>query len=476
MKKKLMSLSIFLVLPFVLFGCGKKKTTKKETTKVITTQEHVHEYGAWKTIVSPTCAEEGYKKRTCACGVEEFEIIEKKPHTYIDDKCSICGHEQLTDGFNVYYSDLDEMYHIDDYNGSSTTVRIPYYYDDGTHGDHKIIIDKIAVDEVYVSKLKDANIKELIVGEGYEYIPKNMFLGLENLEELVIESDIRSIEENAFYGCKNLSKATLSENLGKIGFYAFASCNFKEIRLPYYLKTLDVGAFSDNIELSKVTFNNNIEVIGDNSLNNTSLTTIRIPQSVKYFGFQGRLDKLVEFDCRSAIYEFENDCLIDVEHNALVKALNNAVIPDGIIYLEPYAFAYLDYSTADAFIVPESVKYIGFSAFQDTIFKSFTLNSKVEKIDESAFNGTIIDGAEDLVFEIPESVKSIGPKAFSNFTCKEIIIPKNVTTLGYKVFEDSLIEKISIYKSTIISDGCDSYWDFGIDLDYTTINIIEDDE
>ncbi len=475
MKKRFIPFALFLMLPFILVGCGKKKTTTKNTTTKAVTTEHVHEYGDWKTLVSPTCTEEGYKKRVCSCGKEEYDIVEKKPHTYVDDKCSVCGHEHLTEGFNIYYSMDDEMYHIDGYNGSSTTVRIPYYYDDDIHGDHCIYIDKIAVDDVFVSKLKDANIKKIIIGSGYEYIPKNMFLGIENLEEVVIESEIRSIEDNAFYGCKKLSTISLNESLEKIGFYAFASCNFKELRMPYYLKTLDTGAFSDNTELSRITFYNNIKVIGDDALNNTALTTIKIPASVTYFGFQGRLDNLVEFDSRSANYTFEDDCLIDTEHKALVKAINNATIPNDIVYIEPYAFAYLDYSNVD-FVVPTSVKYIGFGAFKNTTFKSITLNNGVEEIDEGAFFNTSIDGSDTLVFEVPSSVKKIGPKAFSNFSCKEIIIPETVTELGYRVFEDSLIETISIHTSTITSSRCDSYWDFGIDLDYTTINIIDDSE
>jgi len=164
MNKKRLLLSICQILsltPLIFItACGKKKKTKITTKTNTTTTEHVHEFGEFKTYASPTCTEEGFRKATCSCGEVLTEIIPKIDHTYVDDKCSVCGHERLTDGFNIYYSDIDEYYHIDNYTGTSTTVRIPYLYDDGENGDHKIYIDKTSVDGAFVSKLKECNIKD----------------------------------------------------------------------------------------------------------------------------------------------------------------------------------------------------------------------------------------------------------------------------------------------------------------------------
>ena len=78
-KKRLLTIFLFLI-SICLVGCGKKKkTTTIETTKKTT--EHVHNFGAWKTIVSPTCNEDGLKKRACTCGEIEFEVIDMTPHT-----------------------------------------------------------------------------------------------------------------------------------------------------------------------------------------------------------------------------------------------------------------------------------------------------------------------------------------------------------------------------------------------------------
>ena len=74
--KKLPKLFLFvLVFAFaasVLVACGEDKTTT-----------HVHAFGEWKVITSPTCTAKGLKKRICKCGEEETEEIKALGHDII---------------------------------------------------------------------------------------------------------------------------------------------------------------------------------------------------------------------------------------------------------------------------------------------------------------------------------------------------------------------------------------------------------
>lgn len=467
-KKMLLISSFFLALS--LFGCGKKDTTTKKntTTKIITT-EHVHEFGEWQEQSKATCSEEGFRKRKCSCGFYEYEIIPKKEHSFIDGMCSVCGFEQITEGFNIYYSSLDEMYHIDDYTGSNTTVRIPKTYDDNEHGEHKIYIDREIENEVFVCKIKDSNIKKIIIGESFDEIDNYMFTGLNNLEEVVIGSNVKKIGDNAFYNCPKLSNITFNDALEQIGLYSFASCNFKEIKLPYNLKILDSGAFSNNTNLTTFTYYNNLVEIGDDALNNTALESIKISYGITYFGFQAKLPNLNTFiiDARNTKYEFENDYLMDVENKILLKALSPITeIPNTTKIIGPYSLAYLDYSDID-FIVPNYIEYIDFAAFRGSTFKSLTINSLITVIDEMVFADMII--VDDGVLVLPNTITEVIYHAFMNTKCKKVSIPSSVTKLGYSIFEGCQIEEIEIYQTTLDSTECDNYWDFGIDTLYTTI-------
>ena len=476
-KKKYFIITILFILSLVLVGCGKKPVTTKHTdTEPTTTDEHIHEFGDWQEISKATCTEEGYRKRTCKkCGIVEYEIIPKKDHTYVNDKCSVCGHEIITDGFHIYYSSMDELYHIDDYTGESTTVRIPRYYDDGEHGEHNICIDRENIIDSFDCALKDCNIEKIIIGDGIKTIDDNMFMGLNSLKEVVFDYKVEKVGEKAFYNCPNLETITFNDDLQQIGFYAFAYCDIKEIRLPYYLGIIDVGAFSDNTNLTEVTYYNNITEIRDNAFNNTALESIKITYGLQYFGPQEKLPNLTEFnvDARNTKYIFENGCLINQDDNILVKAISVATIPDNIVYISSYALAYLDYSEVD-FVVPSSVLEIGFCSFKGSTFKSLTLSEGLVMIDENAFTGVDITDSEDLEIILPSTVTYISYHAFQGFKCKKLTIPTSVTYLGYKAFDECEIEEIVIHSTTLDSHDCDAYWDTGIDLDITTITIIND--
>lgn len=61
---------------------------------------HTHEYGEWKIIQNPTCAEGGIQERYCSCGKSETENILPLAHTVVLDRASspTCTQTGLTEG------------------------------------------------------------------------------------------------------------------------------------------------------------------------------------------------------------------------------------------------------------------------------------------------------------------------------------------------------------------------------------------
>ena len=77
------------VKEFTCKACGATKT------EPISKKEHTtHVWGEYQVVKEPTCKEEGEKKAKCTvegCNAEDVQKIEKKPHTFKDGKCTVCG-------------------------------------------------------------------------------------------------------------------------------------------------------------------------------------------------------------------------------------------------------------------------------------------------------------------------------------------------------------------------------------------------
>ena len=486
MRKKSMFLTFFLMcISLFLFGCkNNKKTKEKVTTKPISTS-HIHSYGEWKQIVKPTCTEEGLKRRTCSCGAHEDEVIPVVSHTYINDKCSICGHERVSLGFNIVYvkySETDGEYLISGYTGSSSTVRIQPTYDDGINGEHKLSVDKILVNEEYQNALKSSIIKKIIIGTNYSEIDDEMFFGLDNLEEVVVDSNkLTKIGDKAFYNCKKLTNFDFTNEITQIGACAFENCNLKEFKAPYSLLSIGGNAFAHNIDLESVTLNNLLTSIGDNAFNDTKVSTIRIPYSLQYFGYQEKMMCLTGFtmDVRNIYFAIDSGCLINKESKSVVKASKNATIPTtvgeiAITDMEPFAFAYLDYSDVSSFVIPGNIEYIWHDTFYASTFNNIVFESGLRVIGENAFRGIAFVNPSSTIIALPDGVEDIGSDAFVDVECSELDIPITVDYLRSCAFSECKITTIKIHSTTLESVNCSDEWNEGIDTTITTVETITD--
>ena len=75
--KKLCFLLLLIVIVSLLVACGGGDDGNKEKD-----EPHVHSYGDWETIISPTCTTTGLRERTCECGVKEEKVVSELPHAY----------------------------------------------------------------------------------------------------------------------------------------------------------------------------------------------------------------------------------------------------------------------------------------------------------------------------------------------------------------------------------------------------------
>lgn len=134
--------------------------------------------------------------------------------------------------------------------------------------------------------------------------------------------------------------------------------------------------------------------------------------------------------------------------------ITKVYFPDGIEYIEGMKGC----CSLESVRIPDSVKEIGFAAFQECWnLKSIKLPKNLKKIGEFAFSGC----EEIKSIKFPKGLKSIGLSAFSNcYSLKEISIPDSVERLDeeafsgcYKLRKVKLSKKMKIiYESTF--SGC----------------------
>ncbi len=241
------------------------------------------------------------------------------------------------------------------------------------------------------------------------------------LETVVISDGVTSIGEHAFYYCENLKNITIPSSVKSIGMGAFYYCN----------------------ALMGVTIPEGVTSIGDDAFQYCdSLKEVTIPGSVKSIGY----------GAFSNCYYEETDDDYNITYS---RGLAKVIIQDGAESMGAYAFNGCKKLTDVT--LPDSIKIIGVSAFQDTglydLYEHtgwnvcYIGNHLIAANQSISGTCTVKPGTKTIAggafascgnlegITIPDSVVSIGNRAF--FSCSSltsITIPKNVTNIGDEVF------------------------------------------
>ena len=227
-------------------------------------------------------------------------------------------------------------------------------------------------------------------GQPVVSIGSNAFADSDKLRSVTLPASIKIIEYGAFLGCDRLETVKFNQGLEQIGTNAFGDCvKIASIALPEGVKTVRSAAFN----------------------NCTGLKSVSLPKTIEnitYLSFMGctELNEITVADGAEHFYSNGN-CLIKKDGNVLVIGTNKSVIPDSVESISEGAFR--DKIRLISIIVPESVKYIGDTAFYGCtslrsvqllgakeigtaafhgcrLLNSVILSDKLEKIDEGAFS------------------------------------------------------------------------------------------
>lgn len=282
--------------------------------------------------------------------------------------------------------------------------------------------------------------------KGIKYIGTEAFSTCTSLTGFSADNELLVIGNYAFANCALLNFVQVGNSLTSIGNYAFAGCELlSEMALPNSLKSIGKRAFNQTLVYKAAAEAGNIVYIG-NWVVGMVIERSYSEDIVLKPGTRGIADQ--SFYCLSiSSHIYMPDSVEYIGRSAFYQTqINNVILSKNIKSIGDYAF----YGCAKALFgnygyteIPNGVEYIGRSAFYNCQkIVSLSIPSSVKTIGAYAFYGCAnlgTKGTEEEPVEseiiIAEGVESIGDRAFQNCqSLTEIAIPNSVTNLGTHVF------------------------------------------
>ncbi len=126
------------------------------------------------------------------------------------------------------------------------------------------------------------SLEKIIIPSEVKKIKWYTFCGCTSLKCIEFPSDVIEISDHAFKGCTGLKEITIPNNVEKIGYGAFGYCkNLEKVTISTHAQEIAAYAFCECISLKEVTIPGSVTKIGDGAFYGcTGLKSITIPDSV----------------------------------------------------------------------------------------------------------------------------------------------------------------------------------------------------
>lgn len=299
----------------------------------------------------------------------------------------------------------------------------------------------IKVLRTWASENRTLDLKDCrIVGGGEPYyleykteddvIGSYMF-GDKEFKKLVLPKNLKKIGSHALSFCGETIE--FPETLTWLGDHAFTHNNFKQLHIPATLVHIGNGALNGNILLKDVTIDkNHPEFV----LENGYLYTRDHTRLLSYF--DDISSRAESFTIRSEVKVIDD------------KAFNyhrtyNITLNEGLEYIGEEAFKYALNNIAPhqkKLVIPNSVTYIGASAFDNCYMDEVIISDNVEELQDYTFATCFIN-----LIHLPAKLKHIGRGALSNNSMYNLVLPEGLETVGEYGVTGSSVKKLVVPKS-----------------------------
>lgn len=310
-----------------------------------------------------------------------------------------------------------------------------------------------------------SQITSFVIGDDVHKLPNGLCQGMNNLTTITIPNAISEISAYCFSGCTSLTSIEWGNNITAFKNNAFENCSsITAIELPQNLASISPYAFKGCSGLTSIELPNSLISLGTCAFNECSgVTSITIPQNLS----------VIDAEKTEFIYDLSFDgcsSLTSVIWNAknCSTALNTSPFIGGMHQITSFTISdnvdtlpkYLccDLTNITSITIPESVKYIGTSAFKTGWNLQSVHINNIEKWNEIEFEDVTASPlyyARNLYVQdtlmttlvLPEGITSIGNYNYSNAKClTTLVLPSTLENLGEYAFgECSNIQKIYTY-------------------------------
>lgn len=221
------------------------------------------------------------------------------------------------------------------------------------------------------------SLESITIPEEIAVLSIGMFSSCKNLKTVVLHDKLKIINDSAFAYCSNLSEIAIPTSVYSIGRYAFRNCeNLETIEIPSQVETIDFSTFQDCTGLKKIILGENTTTIKSDAFKGCEfIETIEINSNISS---KNLLNVIRDSkNLKEIIINAENEYVSCDENGVLFNKDKTELLryPSG--------------KTESAYIVPDTAKKIGTSAFEDsTALTDITIPPSIEYIGTNAFLNT----------------------------------------------------------------------------------------
>ena len=256
-----------------------------------------------------------------------------------------------------------------------------------------------------------------------------LYLGEEPIADLVIPAEVTTIAPYAFYDV-SLNSVTMHDGVTEMGERAFYNTGMKELALSGGLENIPERAFELH-DMATVVIPEGVKTIGEFAFRRAnsdgaggmdrSMDAMYLPTTLERLGRDA-------LDCRNLyITDLAAWCgvtrdLLSTCNNTRYPSLylngqkvTDLVIPEGVVRIEAHSFA--EFSGITTLTLPDSLEYIGVSAFELLSITEIRWGNGVKHIDYDAFDGC--NQLTEVTF--PASLEKIADGAFSQTKLRSIV-------------------------------------------------------
>ena len=252
----------------------------------------------------------------------------------------------------------------------------------------------------YIQKLKDLNIKSVVIPNSVTTIANGCFQNCKNLNNVILPPSVNRIYSSTFEGCTSLENITFQGEIEEIDLLAFGNCAFKEFHIPNSIKWIEAGAFTGCKKMQR----------------------LYIPASLEKFSNGNR-----------SLHAFEWEVIVDSNNPNLCSE-------DGVLFNKDKTvlMRYPSIKTDKVYIIPNTVQRIYEFAFADCQAEKIVIPESITTIPEHAFYQC--RNLQTII--IPNTVKEIGEAFYGCSQLKEVVFPDFINVYKARFFNCPLISNI----------------------------------